>query len=49
MQEGPPPPPGGGQGGGGGRNFQPDPQREKEMQQRIKEEVDKNDNPIELE
>ena len=46
---GPPPPPGGGQGGGGGRNFQPDPQREKEMQQRIKEEVDKNDNPIELE
>lgn len=44
----PPPPPGSGSGRGMGMRFQQDPQRMKEMEVRIKEEIKKNDNTIEL-
>lgn len=44
----PSPPPGSGSGRGMGMRFQQDPQRMKEMEARIKEEIKKNDNTIEL-
>ena len=43
------PPPPQSRGGGRGRGFQPDPQRMKEMENRMKEEIAKFNNPIELE
>lgn len=43
------PPPPQSRGGGSGRGFRPDPQRMKEMENRMKEEIAKFNNPIELE
>lgn len=42
------PPPGAGMGSGRGMRFQSDPQRMKEMENRLKQDLQKNDNPIEL-